>query len=62
MSRTTTKNRRRQEGYVHKSPAVCIVVHDPAGNEMPNEIAAEIINQVTEIALRQGYLINFTRT
>lgn len=54
--------RRRNEGYLHKSPAICVVVHDPAGNPMPDKIAAEILNDVTQVALREGYLINFTRT
>jgi hypothetical protein len=29
---------------------------------MPDAIAARLINNVTEIALEEGYLINFTRT
>lgn len=64
MANPTNKrrNRRRNEGYLHKSPAVCVVVHDPSGNPMPDKIAAEILNKVTDIALREGYLINFTRT
>lgn len=54
--------RRRTEGYIHKSPAVCIVVHDPTGKPMPNAMATEIINTVSELAMKNGYLINFTRT
>lgn len=56
------KPRRRREGYIAKSPAVCVVVHDPSGRPMPDGIAAKIVNEVTEIALQNGYLINFTRT
>lgn len=59
---TKGRPKRRHEGYMHKSPAVCVVVHDPAGRAMPDKIAAEIINRVTDIALREGYLVNFTRT
>lgn len=56
-------NRRgRSNGYVHKSPAVCVVVHDPSGRTMPESDATEIVNTIHEIAFRKGYLINFTRT
>jgi hypothetical protein len=54
--------RRRNEGYIAKSPAVCIVVHDPSGNPMPDKVAAEILNSINAVALDNGYLINFTRT
>jgi hypothetical protein len=56
------RKRRRREGYLHKSPAVCIVVHDPTGRPMPDAVANEILNDVTDLALKHGYLINFTRT
>lgn len=56
------KPRRRREGYIHKSPAICVVVHDPSGKPMPDKIAADILNNVTEVAIQNGYLINFTRT
>lgn len=54
--------RRRNEGYIDKSPAVCVVVHDPSGKTMPDTTATEVLNAVTTIALKHGYLINFTRT
>lgn len=56
------KPRRRREGYLHKSPAVCVVIHDPSGRPMPDATATEILNRVTELAIKNGYLINFTRT
>lgn len=56
------RRRRRREGYIHKSPAICVVVHDMQGQPMPDAIAAKILNSVTEIALKHNYLISFTRT
>lgn len=54
--------RRRREGYLHKSPAVCIVVHDPTGKPMPDKTATEILNTLNDVAMKNGYIINFTRT
>jgi len=52
----------RQGGYVPKSPAVCIVVHDPSGRPMPDKDADAIVNTIHEIAVSRGYIISFTRT
>lgn len=62
MAKPKGKPRRRNEGYIHKSPAVCVVVHDPSGKTMADSTAVEVLNAVTNIALKHGYLINFTRT
>lgn len=56
------KRKPRRRGYIAKSPAVCVVVHNPSGAPMSDAVAARIINSVTEIALEEGCLINFTRT
>ena len=56
------RQRRRREGYLHRSPAVCVVAHDPSGKDLPDHVAAQIVNSVTAIALDHGLLINFTRT
>lgn len=56
-----SRRRRRREGYIAKSPAICIVVHDMHGKAMPDDLAAQILAVVTEIALDNDYLINFTR-
>lgn len=63
-NRSRGKGRRRgnDRGYVHKSPAVCIVVHDPSGKPMPDSVAAQIVNTIHETAVNNGYLISFTRT
>lgn len=56
------RRRKRREGYIRKSPAICIVIHDMHGKPMPDAVAAQILNAVTDIALANQYLINFTRT
>lgn len=53
---------RRREGYINKSPAVCIVVHDPTGQPLPDGVATEIVNAVNDISLGHGLLLSFTRT
>ena len=53
---------KRKEGYLHKSPAICVVVHDMHGNPMPDAVAAQILNAVTDIAINNNYLVSFTRT
>lgn len=65
MAKTDKKYKpksRRKEGYLHKSPAICVVVHDMHGNPMPDAVAAQILNAVTDIAMSHNYLISFTRT
>lgn len=62
MAKEGRRPRRRKEGYIAKSPAVCVVVHDPSGKAMPDALATQVINSVTEIAIKNGYLISFTRT
>lgn len=62
MADPRPRRRKRREGYLPKSPAICIVIHDMHGKPMPDLIAAQILNGVTEIALEHQYLINFTRT
>lgn len=56
------RRRRRREGYLHKSPAICVVVHDMHGKPMPDAMATQILNAVTDIALENMYLVSFTRT
>lgn len=56
------RRRKRREGYLPKSPAICVVVHDMHGKPMPDAVAAKILNAVTDIALEHSYLISFTRT
>lgn len=48
-------------GYTAASPAVCIVVHDLGGLPVNDKIAEEISDAVTELAVKYGYVVNWTR-
>ena len=62
MTTNKPKVRRRKEGYVQKSPAICMVVYDPTGKPLSDEVTSKMLNHITEIALENRYFINFTRT
>lgn len=60
-----SRNRRRPKrsnGYVHRSPAVCVVVYDLSGRPIPDTDATEIVNSIFDVAMAKGYVINFART
>lgn len=48
-------------GYTAASPAVCIVVHDVGGMPVNDKIAEEISDAVTALAVKYGYVVNWTR-
>ena len=48
--------------FVNKSNAVCVVVHTMEGAPIPEGIANEIVSSIDEIAKRERYLVNYTRT
>lgn len=50
----------RRKGYTQKSPAVCMVVHDLGGRPVSDKVVGELLDSVTEIAVKYGYVINFT--
>ncbi len=51
----------KRQGYTSKSPAVCVVVHDLGGLPVSDKIADEILDVVTEKAVKYGYVVNYTR-
>ena len=53
--------RRREEPYTHRSNAVNMTVFDLYGNQLPNAIVAQIINDVNDAAEKHGYGFSFTR-
>lgn len=61
MEKRRNKNRRK-EGYIHRSPAVCVVVHDLTGKPISDEIASKVVNAVFEVTQEERLAINFTRT
>lgn len=52
--------RRRREGYIHRSNAICVVVHDMNGKNIPEDVVTRIMASVTEIAKKNDLLINFS--
>lgn len=53
---------RRKEGYLNRSPAICVVVHDLSGRPISDEIATKVVNAVFEVTEKERLAINFTRT
>ena len=64
MDKKATKKpkRKAQNDYEQRSQAVCVVVYNPEGRPMPDSIANEIVDAACEIAVRDGFLVSFTRT
>lgn len=56
------RNRRRKEGYLNQSNAVCVVAYDLTGKPISEEIAAQVVNAVFEITQGEKLAISFTRT
>lgn len=61
---TEKKNRppkgARRKGYTNTSPAVCMVVHDLGGRPVSDKVVKELLDSVTDIATKYGYVINHT--
>lgn len=51
----------KRQGYSKASPAICIVVHDLGGMPINDKIGNEISDAVQEIAVKYGFVINWTR-
>jgi len=51
----------QRKGYVQASPAICMVVHDLGGMPVNDKIAKEILDAVTEKAVKYGYVVNYAR-
>lgn len=51
----------QRKGYVQASPAVCTVVHDLGGMGISDKIAQEVVDAVTEVAVKYGYVVNYAR-
>lgn len=53
---------RKKGGYVPRSNAVHITVYDPAGKPLKPELADQIAESVTQVALDNKLLIGLART
>lgn len=57
-----SKGKRGRQGYIPKSPAVCITLYDLHGKPISDKIANEILELVNERSLSHGLMISYTRT
>lgn len=62
-----TKQRKRGNGrprrtYINRPNAVCITIHSQDGSAVPRGVLNEAAEAVTDIALRNGLLINLADT
>lgn len=56
------RQQQKQKVYMEKSPAICVVVYDPGGNPLSQEVETEILDSIFEIVSQNRLLISFTRT
>lgn len=51
----------QRKGYSNATNAICMVVHDLGGMPVNDKIANEILDAVTEKAVKYGYVVNYAR-
>lgn len=56
------RGRKKEEPYVGRSNAVCIVAYNINGGPISNTLAAKIINAVSDVTEDERLAISFTRT
>lgn len=56
------KRKKGRQGYIPRSPAICITVYDLHGKPISDRVADDILNIVNEKSLAEGLMISFTRT
>lgn len=62
MSKDKKRNKYRNENYKHRSPAVCVVAYNAEGRPVPDSLANEMADAVSEIAVREGLVVSVTRS
>jgi hypothetical protein len=61
MSEKKSKRKAKpRQGYTAKSPALCMVVHDLGGRPVNDKVSSEILDLVTQQAIKYGYVVNVT--
>lgn len=53
---------RKEQSYKNRSQAVCVVAYNPEGRAIPDNLANEIVNVVSDIATREGLFVSLTRS
>lgn len=56
------KRGRKEQPYKGRSQAVCVVAFNPEGRPVPDGLANEIADAVSDIAVREGLLVSLTRS
>jgi hypothetical protein len=49
---------RPKRTYIHRPNAICVTVHSQDGSPVPRSVLNEVAEAVTDVALRNGLLIN----
>lgn len=62
MSDTPKKSRNKRSKprrtYVHRPNAVCVTIHSMDGSPVPKSVLNEAADSITDVAMRNGCLIN----
>lgn len=56
------RHNRKEQAYKNRSQAVCVVAFNPEGRPVPDGLANEIADAVSDIAVREGLLVSLTRS
>lgn len=62
MSEKPRRKKAPKRTYTHKRNAVCITIHSQDGSAVPRSVLNEAAESVTQIALKNGLLINLAET
>lgn len=52
----------KDQSYKHRSQAVCLVAYNPEGRPVPDKLANEMADAVSNIASREGFFVSVTRS
>jgi hypothetical protein len=56
------KRKHKDQSYKHRSQAVCLVAYNPEGRPVPDKLANEMADAVSNIAVREGFFVSVTRS
>jgi hypothetical protein len=62
MPDSKSRRKKPKRTYIHRRNAVCITIHSPDGSQVPRSVLNEAADAVTQIALKNGLLINLAET
>lgn len=53
---------RKEQSYKHRSQGVCLVAYNLEGRPVPDNLANEMADAVSNIAAREGFVVSVTRS